>query len=215
MKDIPFFTTENGVATLILQEIPNNEKAYICICDSKRPDAFLKECCDFCRAAGAQTIYADGISNSEVYPHYTDILQMQGSVRKIPETQAELVSVDAETIGSWRQLYNDEMKNVPAAFYMSHKRAEEILKKGTGYFVYFHDRLLGIGVVDGNKIECIIALAPGTGKDVFSALCRALRGEDIALEVASENKRAVRFYEKMGFVSTDVKYRWLKVYPTE
>ena len=47
MKDFPFFTTEHGVATLILKEIPYQETAYIILRDSQEPLALAGECVDF------------------------------------------------------------------------------------------------------------------------------------------------------------------------
>ena len=60
MRDFPVFTTENGVGSLVLKEIPYRKVAYITIQDSLFPEAFLSECVDFCRAVGAERIYACG-----------------------------------------------------------------------------------------------------------------------------------------------------------
>ena len=49
MRDLPMFTTENGVGSLVLKEIPYNGTAYITIHSSSFPTDFLKECADFCR----------------------------------------------------------------------------------------------------------------------------------------------------------------------
>lgn len=215
MRDIPFFTTPNGVASLTLQEIPNNGRAYIRICDSRDPEALLRECCDFCRAAGAETVYADGIPAPNVYPHYTDVFEMRRSFYGIPETTAKLIPISEETLEQWRKLYNENMCNIPASFFMSIGRAQEILQKGTGYFVYSQNELLGIGVAHDNRIEAVVSLIPGAGRDVLCALCKVLTGNEILLEVSSSNERGINFYKKMGFVITCVKYKWHKVYPTK
>ena len=60
MKDIPLFTTEFGIASLTLNEIPYSRKAYFRIQDSAQPEQFVEECRDFCRAVGAEEIYATG-----------------------------------------------------------------------------------------------------------------------------------------------------------
>ena len=60
MRNIPVFTTEYGVGSLILREIPYRQEAYIRIQDTKEPEAFLGECVDFCKAAGAERIYGTG-----------------------------------------------------------------------------------------------------------------------------------------------------------
>ena len=43
MKDFPVFTTENGVASLVLKEIPYRREAYITLRDSRTPEALLEE----------------------------------------------------------------------------------------------------------------------------------------------------------------------------
>ena len=60
MKNIPMFTTENGVASLILQEIPYRREAYVHIRSTAAPEAFFRECVDFCKMAGAEKIYLTG-----------------------------------------------------------------------------------------------------------------------------------------------------------
>ena len=54
MRNIPVFTTEFGVGSLILREIPYRQEAYIRIQDTGQPEIFLKECVDFCKTAGAE-----------------------------------------------------------------------------------------------------------------------------------------------------------------
>ena len=68
MRDFPVFTTENGVGSLSLKEIPYSGIAYVTIHDSSFPTEFLKECLDFCRAVGATKVYATGHETLEVYP---------------------------------------------------------------------------------------------------------------------------------------------------
>ena len=50
MRDLPMFTTEFGVASLILKEIPYREEAYILVQSTQEPEKLLRECIDFCRA---------------------------------------------------------------------------------------------------------------------------------------------------------------------
>ena len=58
MRDIPMFTTENGVAGLVLSQIPYRQTAYVTIHASSEPAALVGECLQFCRAAGAERIFA-------------------------------------------------------------------------------------------------------------------------------------------------------------
>ena len=63
-------------------------------------------------------------------------------------------------------------------------------------------------VLEVNK-ELIEARA---GERVFHSLLSADPPEQIRLEVASTNDRAIRFYEKMGLVKTAEIRRWYRVH---
>lgn len=80
MKDIPMFTTEYGIASLILAEIPYQQTAYIRIqsCLPGEIDNLLSECRGFCRACGAEKIFATGDDRLEKYPLYNIIYEMRG-----------------------------------------------------------------------------------------------------------------------------------------
>ena len=56
MKDLPMFTTQNGVASLTLREIPYQQTAYIKLQATQQPKELLEECVGFCRAVGAEKV---------------------------------------------------------------------------------------------------------------------------------------------------------------
>jgi len=58
MRNIPIFDTPYGVASLVLKEIPYSSKAYITVQSCLDLDQLLEECVSFCRAVGAEEIYA-------------------------------------------------------------------------------------------------------------------------------------------------------------
>jgi ribosomal protein S18 acetylase RimI-like enzyme len=60
-------------------------------------------------------------------------------------------------------------------------------------------------------IESIIAVKPGAGRDVMLALCSSLSSERVVLEVASTNEKAIRLYEKLGFLKNAEISRWYDV----
>lgn len=212
MKDIPMFTTEFGIASLILKEIPYREEAYIRLQATEQPLELTKECVDFCRACGAEKIYATGHGALIQYPLHTEILQMQAPL-PLPETDAALFPVLPETLEKWRSIYNERMKTVPNASFMTEKDAKAMLETGDGYFVHRNGQLLGIGKAYGSKIEAVISLVPGAGKDVVCALSSLLTGDSAAIEVASTNERAVRLYEKLGFIPVKHLSKWYHVFP--
>lgn len=207
MKDFPMFTTENGVASLILKEIPYRKEAYITLRDSRTPEALLQECADFCRACGAEKVYATGHPAVERYPLHTAMLEMRG----IPNVQEELVEslfpVTEATVGKWREIYNAAFSHVHNAS-TQESRDEAAILRGNTYFVHRQGELLGIGWLGEDTIEAIAAVKPGMGKRVLHSLCSVCPGVPLRLEVASENRRAIALYEKMGFIKTRELSRW-------
>lgn len=211
MKDLPVFTTENGVASLTLREIPYRGIAYIKIQSSVTPDALIEECVQFCTMCGAERIVATGHSALEKYPLRNAVIQRRRPLEGLPDTDAALFPVQEQTLKQWLDIYNTGMKNVANAAYMTEKDGKEMLQKGDGYFVHRGDTLLGIGKASGEKIGAIVAVQKGAGADVVLALCHALTGETVMLEVASNNDRAVRLYDRLGFVPTAELSRWYLV----
>ena len=212
MQNIPLFTTENGVASLTLQEIPYTGKAYIRIQSSCAPEILLSQCVDFCKAAGAEQIYATGHDYLTAYPLHTTILQMQRPKAGLPETDVCLFPVQEMTLEQWRGIYNDRMQDVSNSAFMTLAEAKKVLQQGKGYFVHRDGELLGIGIATGNKVEVVISLVSGAGKEVFTALSGTLFSEEILVEVASDNAKAIHLYEKLGFVKTKEIATWYKIF---
>ena len=211
MRDFPVFTTENGVGSLVLKEIPYSGIAYVTIRDSSFPTDFLRECLEFCRAVGAKVIYATGHEILNEYPFYTSVIQMVASADVISHTDAALFPVTEQTLSRWREIYNLKMSKVDNASYLSERAANEMLKKGNSYFIHRGGTLLGIGTIGDERIECVASVAPGGGREVISALTHALLGERVTLDVASTNIKAIRLYESMGFIKTAELSRWYKI----
>ncbi len=212
MRDFPLFTTENGVGSLVLKEIPYSGIAYVTIRDSAVPSEFLNECLDFCKVVGAQIVYATGHEILENYPVHTSVLLMTAPIETIPETDASLFPVTDTTLARWREIYNDRMKDVDNASYMTDADAKELLNRGDGYFIHADGDLLGIGIASGDRIACVASVKQGSGREVVSALTHALMCDRIILEVASTNLRAIRLYESIGFIKTAEISRWYKIF---
>lgn len=211
MNNIPMFTTEYGVASLFLREIPYKGKAHIKIQSSLDPEKLLDECVAFCRMCGAEWCDAAGHAYLEKYPLITAICSMQCDRASIGETDACLFPVTEETVAKWLEIYNERMADIPNSAYMDSKDGRELLKTGDGYFVHQDGRLLGIGKAAGDFIEAVISVEKGMGQTVVQALCNALNCDTVQLWVASANVRAVRLYERMGFVKTKELSRWYRV----
>ena len=210
MRDFPMFTTEYGVASLILKEVPYRQEAYIIILSTESPEELLRECISFCRVVGAEKIYARGHEFVERYPVHCDILEMRGSIDVDEERIVNLWPVTEETIGSWRQFLNERLRSVDNAGTLEKAGEKEILELGGAYFVHKDRKLLGAGWLVGEELK-VIAAEPGFGDKVFHTLLSVSQPEQLELQVASTNTRAIQFYEKMGMITTAQLRRWYRV----
>ncbi|MBR4864930.1 MAG: hypothetical protein IKU07_10160, partial [Oscillospiraceae bacterium] len=134
MHDIPFFQTENGIASLILKEIVYKKIAYIRIQNALHPDALLQECIDFCRAVGAEQIFATGNNHLTKYPLYTSIVDMACNKNEIPIVNLNLVPADKDNYEQWRRIYNERMYSVPNAATITLQDADKQIPGS--FFVY-------------------------------------------------------------------------------
>ena len=211
MKDLPVFTTEHGAATLILKEIPYQETAYIILRDSLEPVALARECADFCRACGAERIYAAGSDALAAYPFYTAMWEMSCLRESIPDTDAALFPVQERTLPQWQEIYNEKVKKVPNGAWMTRSDAEKMLDSGDGYFIHRGETLLGIGRASADRIDWAASVVPGAGADVVKALAHAATADRISLTVASANQKAVTLYERLGFLRTAEISKWYQL----
>lgn len=211
MKDFPVFTTEYGAASLVLKEIPYRETAYIILRDSLEPEKLLEECVSFCRACGAERIYAAGHACLEKYPLYTSVLEMRGEVRVEEEKIENLWPVTQETVSKWRELLNERMKDVDNAATLEQRDEKRILQSGGAYFIHRRGELLGLGWLDGEKLLAIASIQSGAGERVARTLLSVAEDQAVTLEVASTNERAIKLYEKLGFIKVMEISRWYRV----
>lgn len=211
MKNIPVFTSEYGVASLFLKEIPYRARAHIKIQSSLEPEKLLQECIGFCRACGAEWIDAAGHDFLQRYPRLATLLVMQRDLEGLPETDACLFPVTESTVQQWLDIYNERMADVPNAAYMDGADGKELLKTGDGYFIHRDGQLLGIGKAAGDYIDTVISVVPGAGETVVLALAGLLTGQTVRLMVADTNARAVRLYERMGFLKVKELSSWYRV----
>lgn len=212
MKDIPLFTTQYGAASLTLREIPYRGDAYVKIQATQDPKLLVEECVAFCRAVGAENVYASGHDALDAYTFHTSIIKMSCARESIPETDAALWPVQESTLGIWLEIYNRKSANIPNAAWMSAQDGKRMLEQAEGYFVHRDDKLLGIGRVSSNELRWIASCQQGAGADVVSALCHAVFEDTVTLQVSSENGKALALYNKLGFIPCGEVSRWYKIF---
>lgn len=211
MKDFPVFTTEYGVASLILKEIPYKETAYIHIRSSEQPEELLRECVSFCRVCGAERIYASGHDHLLQYPLHCVIYEMRGEARVEEELVENLWPVAAETAGRWREIYNRRMRAVDNASTLEASDEKRIRESGGTYFVHSGGQLLGIGWLEDGELKAVASEVAGAGVRVMHTLMSLIPGQQLKLQVVSTNTRAIRLYEKLGFIRTAEISRWYRI----
>lgn len=211
MKNIPIFSTELGVASLILREIPYSGKAYVRIQDSQMPEAFLQECAGFCRGAGAKLVYAAGAQVPESYPLHTVMLRLSCPRQSLPDTRAALFPVTEKTLETFREIFNRRMAEVPNSAWMTMEDGAAMLEKGDGYFIHSGDTLLGIGRASAGTLDAVASVARGGGRQSVLALAHAITEDTVCLTAASTNVRAMRLYESLGFQPVQEIARWYEI----
>ena len=211
MRDFPVFTTEHGAASLILKEIPYRKEAYIRIQSTQEPEKLLEECVNFCTACGAEKIYAAGHNILEAYPLHTCVLQMRGELFISEEEIPAMFPVTEQTVAKWRALYNEKMKDVDNASTLEARDEARILSSGGAYFIHDSGIPLGIGWMEENRLSAIASLKPGAGELLCKAMQSLIPQQQIILEVTSTNEKALRLYERLGFIKSSELSRWYRV----
>ena len=211
MKDFPVFSTEFGVASLVLKEVPYRGEAYIIIQDTLQPEQLLAECISFCRFCGAEKIYARGHAVAESYPVHCAVRQMRGRARADESKVEHLWPVTEETVSRWRKLMNERLRDVDNAATLEKKDESDILSSNGAYFVHSSGELLGAGWLADGELKLLAACKPGAGERVCHTLFSTVPDQQILLSVASTNSKAIRLYEKLGFLTTAELWRWHRV----
>jgi GNAT superfamily N-acetyltransferase len=212
MKDIPMFTTDSGVSSLILKEIPYKQLAFIHVQDVKpgQLKPHLEECISFCRMVGAEKILAKGHEELENYPLESVVVEMT-LLPQQQEPEANLWPVTQESVAKWREVYNQAMGKFDNHATLTFHDEKRIVQSGGAYFVHRDGTLLGIGWMDGQELLALVSVIPGMGETVARTLFTTVGSDKITLEVVSDNLRAVRLYERMGFVKTREVSRWYRL----
>ena len=211
MKNFPVFDTEYGIASLVLKEIPYKGIAYILLREVWDAENLMKECVTFCRMCGAETICAAGHESLERYPLYTVVYEMRGEALVDRDSLKSLFPVTEATVEQWRGVYNEKMRSIDNASTLTAQDEKRIVSSGGAYFVHENGTLLGIGWMDDTDLLAVAAAKPGAGKAVMNSLMSLVEGAQMKLEVASTNERAIRLYEKLGFLKTKEISRWHRI----
>ncbi|MBR4308426.1 MAG: hypothetical protein IKT58_02400 [Oscillospiraceae bacterium] len=199
MKDIPLFTVTDGMASLILHEIPFRGEAYVWIRTVYgRLGGLMEECAGFCRAAGAEKVYFSGNADLSAYPVHAKLIYRSLEAEKLPGTEA--VAIPTADPARWTEHYRRRFLSVPAA--------QSIPTPEGLYDIFLTGELVGIGQLKEDMILSIASLRPGLGLDCLCALAAQSQSPKLRLVCAEENLPAWKLYDKLGFSKEEVKEVW-------
>ncbi len=199
MKDIPLFTVSDGMASLILREIPFRGAAYIWVRSVFGSlDGLLQECAAFCRAAGAEKVYATGQADFSAYPVYARLIQRSVCCQSLPATEA--IALPAKDAAAWLQQYRERFRLVPAS--QSSPGSEGL------YDIFHKGEQIGIGQYEKDKLLAVAALQKGRGADCVCAMSALMQVPQLRLLCAEENLPAMRLYDRLGFSRENCREVW-------
>lgn len=183
MKDIPVFSCPDGIATLILREVPFRGEGYILVRGVFGTlEGLLAECAGFCRAAGAERLFAAGEADFSGYPAAIRILGRSApreSLLPAPEA-VRLVPVTEETAADWAREYNARFRAVPAAESCSPAEERALAAGGEALWIWDGAERIGLGRVRGSELLAVAALLPARANAACGRWRRSAQGRKCA-----------------------------------
>lgn len=218
MNNIPVYLSQGGTATLILREIPYKQTAYI-ILRSFLPQMLplmIQDCVSFCKGCGAERCLLSS-ADPEVtlsLPQAYEILYMKAEKALLPPPKApfDLVPLSPENESIYQRIYNQCFADVSHALTYEQEQLARIYREEQQAFVALDPdgRPCGMGELHGNELAAVGLLPEfrGQGKNLTLSLLQHCPGPELTLTVVSDNARAIRLYEDLGFTVTGTESVW-------
>lgn len=211
MKDIPVFTCQEGLATLILREIPYRGEGYILVrAVFGTLEDLLRECARFCRAAGASQVYVSGEADFTGWPVFASIRRRTVARAALtPPEDIRILPVTADSAAEWAARYNERFRAVPTA--ETCMPADYPILEREACFLADRAGLVGIGRIRADTLLAVATLRPGWGERLVRALAVRCETSRLTLLCAEENRRAMELYQRLGFDLGPVQRVWYRV----
>lgn len=217
MKNIPVFTSAYGIATLILREIPWNGTAYVLIRavwnDEKA--ALLEECKGFCRAVGAEQIYASWELEALPAEPAWEMLLMTRPKAGLPETEkpVDLEPLTKENGEDYLRIYNTCFRSVPCAASYDRSSLDPLYGEDLAWLAKVDGVYAGVAEISKTGLEGIAVLPEyrGLGCDLALSVLDMVPSTELRLKVASTNYRAIALYERLGFTCMGAEKYWWRL----
>lgn len=216
MKDIPMFTGQYGLASLILKEIAVSGRAYVLVRSvwNGQTAAFLQECRDFCRAVGAETVYVSYENEDLPAVHAYDMLTMEMEKAKLPQGKpVELEPLTPENGEVYLDIYNACFREIIGAASYGKQDLQRLYDKDCAFLAKVDGAYAAVAEISEEGLESVAVLPQyrGLGYDLSLAVLPMVPRKTIRLKVASTNRRALDLYTRLGFTQTGVAGRWWRL----
>ncbi len=214
MKNIPIFTGSTGTASLILEQIPCQRRAYVTL-HSVLPgglETLLAECRDFCVQAGAARVLVSADEPPDFLPHVHDMLELvcRKAALPPPDAPVALERVTERNGEDFLRCYNRLFSALDNAATYTRAGLTRLLKEREAYFALCGGERAGIGELGQNELRAIGVLPAfrGLGYPLALTLLHRLDGPVLTLCVSSANERALNLYDRLGFHVRRTLSRW-------
>ena len=217
MKNIPVFTSSYGIATLILREIPWNRTAYVLIRSvwNDQKAALLEDCKGFCRAVGAEQIYASWELEPLPAEPVWDMQIMTRPKAGLPKSEkpVEPEPLTKENSKEYLRIYNACFRSVPCAASYDERSLEPLYGEDLAWLAKVDGVYAGVAEISKTGLEGIAVLPEykGLGYELALAVLPMVPASELRLKVASTNLRAISLYERLGFVQNGTEKRWWRL----
>lgn len=205
MQNIPMFTGVHGMATLILKEIPASGLAYVLVRSVWKDNlaGLLAESRDFCRAAGAETVYGSWDCRNLPAEHAYDVWELALDRDRLPEPSEDVVltPLTARNGSDYLSVYNRCFAKMPGHASYDHRDIQRLQGKDLAFLVYRGGIPAAVAELGENKLEGLGVLPEfrGLGYSLALTVLRRLPGPVLTLRVVSTNSRALSLYRRIGF----------------
>lgn len=205
MQNIPIFTGVHGMATLILKEIPTSGLAYVLVRSVWQNSlaGLLAECRDFCRAAGAETVYGSWDCRDLPAEHAYDVWELTLEWDKLPPPPEEvpLTPLTARNGQDYLSVYNRCFAKMPGHASYDRRDIQRLQGKDLAFLVYRDGVPAAVAELGDNKLEGLGVLPEfrGLGYSLALTVLGRLPGPALTLRVVSTNARALALYRRIGF----------------
>ena len=210
MKDIPIFTGQYGIGSLILREIPYKQCAYVLVRSAREGHMadFLEENPE----ANVTLTEASAPEPLSFLPHVHDMLEYACRRDQLPPPLRPVVlePLCDDNAERYREIYNDLFRAIPNAATCTPEDLRRLREKSRAFLAKVGGETAGICQWTGSELNTIGVLPNfrGLGHRLALTAFGQMEGEVITLRVSSSNGPALRLYQKLGFDRTQVLSSW-------